>query len=67
MTQQYLQTLTDLLNQEDLDTRTTTVEVPSPWWTASGRSPPTRPWRTPCWGLLTTGEALTSLLEERAA
>ena len=28
MTQQYLQTLTDLLNQEGLDTRTTTVEVP---------------------------------------
>ena len=49
MTQQYLQTLTDLLNQEGLDTRTTTVEVPSPWWTASGRSPPTRPWWTPCW------------------
>ena len=23
---------------------------PSPWWTASGRSPPTRPWWTPCWG-----------------
>ena len=27
MTQQYLQTLTDLLNQEDLDTKTTTVDV----------------------------------------
>ena len=25
--QQYLQTLTDLLNQEDLDTKTTTVDV----------------------------------------
>ena len=68
MTQQYLQTLTDLLNQEGLDTRTTTVEVPLTLvdgkWTIT---PDEAVVDALLGGLLTTGEALTSLLEESAA
>lgn len=67
MTQQYLQTLTDLLNQEDLDTRTTTVEVPLTLVDGQWKiTPDEAVVDALLGGLLTTGEALTSLLEESA-
>ena len=68
MTQQYLQTLTDLLNQEELDTRTTTVEVPLTLVDGQWKiTPDEAVVDALLGGLLTTGEALTSLLEESAA
>ena len=68
MTQQYLQTLTDLLNQEGLDTRTTTVEVPLTLVDGQWKiTPDEAVVDALLGGLLTTGEALTSLLEESAA
>lgn len=68
MTQQYLQTLTDLLNQEDLDTRTTTVEVPLTLVDGQWKITPDEAVADALLGgLLTTGEALTGLLEESAA
>ncbi len=50
MTQQYLQTLTDLLNQEELDTRPPRWRSPHPGGRPVEDHPPTRPWWTPCWG-----------------
>ena len=48
--------------------RTTTVEVPSPWWTASGRSPPDEAVVDALLGACSPqGRPLTSLLEESAA
>ena len=68
MIQQYLQTLTDLLNQEGLDTRTTTVEVPLTLVDGQWKiTPDEAVVDALLGGLLTTGEALTSLLEESAA
>ena len=68
MTQQYLQTLTDLLIQEGLDTRTTTVEVPLTLVDGQWKiTPDEAVVDALLGGLLTTGEALTSLLEESAA
>lgn len=67
-TQQYLQTLTDLLNQEDLATRTTTVDVPltlvDDQWKIT---PDEAVVDALLGGLLSTGEALAGLLEESAA
>ena len=68
MTQQSRQTLTDLLNQEGLDTRTTTVEVPLTLVDGQWKiTPDEAVVDALLGGLLTTGEALTSLLEESAA
>lgn len=67
-TQQYLQTLTDLLNQEDLDTRTTTVDVPLTLVDGQWKiTPDEAVVDALLGGLLSTGEALAGLLEEGTA
>ena len=64
MTQQYLQTLTDLLNQEGLDTRTTTVEVPLTLVDGQWKITPDEALLDALsGGLLSLGDALTQVLD----
>ena len=64
MTQQYLQTLTDLLNQEGLDTRTTTVEVPLTLVDGQWKiTPDEAVVDALLGGLLSLGDALTQVLD----
>lgn len=64
MTQQYLQTLTDLLNQEGLDIRTTTVEVPLTLVDGQWKITPDEALLDALsGGLLSLGDALTQVLD----